>query len=125
MSSSPSAEDPEPFGRGPAGPALYVPVRSGPAGCTARYFRTAMGGRTAVAFTSQWRLARTLGPAQDWIRLSASALRALAAPLGVTELRIDPRLSAPAPTGVTAEPALPRRHAPADAIARTGSRSTS
>ena len=38
-----------------------------------------------------------LGPDQRWMRLSEPALRALAGPLGITEVRIDPRLSAPAP----------------------------
>ncbi|MEV6012901.1 SAV_915 family protein [Streptomyces sp. NPDC051976] len=99
-------EDAEPLEPVPAGPALFVPVRSGPAGCTTRYFRTALGGRTAVAFTSERTLTRTLGPAQRWIRLSEPALRALAAPLGIAELRIDPRLSAPAPAPALT-PAVP------------------
>jgi hypothetical protein len=89
-------EDPEPLDRVPAGHQLYVPVRSGPAGCTTRFFRTALGGRTAVAFTSERLLRRTLGDDQPWIRLSEPALRALGAPLGVDEVRIDPRLTAPA-----------------------------
>jgi hypothetical protein len=88
-------EDAEPSERVPAG-LLYVPVRSGPAGCTARFFRTPLGGRTAVGFTSAARLAATLGPEQASIRLSAPALRALAAPLGVTALTVDPQFSAPA-----------------------------
>ncbi|SFE21465.1 hypothetical protein SAMN05216251_102120 [Actinacidiphila alni] len=82
---------------------LFVPVRPGPAGCwTARLFRSPLGTRTAVAFTGEDRLVRTLGPAQPWIRLSERALRALTAPLGVTALRIDPRLTAPAPAPVAA-----------------------
>jgi hypothetical protein len=96
MSSSQPAEDAEPLEQGPAGHCLFVPVRSGPLGSAARFFRTPLGGRTEVAFTTEQRLVRTLGPAQEWIRLSEPALRALAAPLGVTALRIDPRLSAPA-----------------------------
>ncbi|WP_405584450.1 SAV_915 family protein [Streptomyces sp. NBC_01190] len=96
MSSSRTAEDAEPLDRVPAGHPLYVPVRSGPLGYAARFFRTPLGGRTAVAFTSEQRLIRTLGAGQEWIRLSEPALRALAAPLGVATLRIDPRLSAPA-----------------------------
>jgi hypothetical protein len=91
------SEDPEPFERIPAG-LLYVPVRSGPAGCTARFFRTPLGGRTAVGFTSAARLTATLGTEQACIRLSEPALRSLAAPLGVTALTVDPQLSAPAPT---------------------------
>ncbi|MFD4622088.1 SAV_915 family protein [Streptomyces sp. NPDC058475] len=89
-------EDPEPSERFPAGP-LYVPVRPGPAGCAARMFRTPLGGRTAVGFTSERRLIATLGPGQEWIRLAEPALRALAAPLGVTTVTVDPQLRAPAP----------------------------
>ncbi|MEW1824705.1 SAV_915 family protein [Streptomyces sp. NPDC088196] len=89
------AEDSEPAERFPAG-LLYVPVRSGPVGCTARFFRTPLGGRTAVGFTSAARLAATLGAEQASIRLSEPALRALAAPLGVTDLTVDPQFSAPA-----------------------------
>lgn len=93
----PEDPDPEPSERIPAG-LLYVPVRSGPAGCTARFFRTPMGGRTAVGFTSAANLTATLGTEQACIRLSEPALRALAAPLGVTALTVDPQLSAPAPS---------------------------
>jgi hypothetical protein len=103
MTECQATEDPEPLDRVPAGRRLFVPVRSGPAGCTARFFRTALGGRTAVAFTSEERLVRTLGPDQPWIRLSEPALRALGAPLGVGSLRIDPRLSAPAPISAPAQ----------------------
>ncbi|GAU66813.1 hypothetical protein SSP35_03_04610 [Streptomyces sp. NBRC 110611] len=84
------AEDPEPSERVPAGP-LFVPVRSGPAGCTARLFRTPLGGRTVVGFTSAQRLAASLGGGQRWIRLSEPALRALAEPVGAI-LIVDPRL---------------------------------
>ncbi|EGX56673.1 hypothetical protein SZN_26611 [Streptomyces zinciresistens K42] len=89
-------DDPEPADRSPAGP-LYVPVRPGPAACAARLFRTPLGGRTAVGFTSPGRLAATLGSEQPWIRLCESALRALAAPLGVTTVTVDPQFCAPAP----------------------------
>ncbi|SOD88288.1 SAV_915 family protein [Streptomyces sp. Ag109_G2-15] len=97
-------DDPEPSERTPAGP-LFVPVRPGPAGCAARLFRTPLGDRTAVAFTSARRLAGTLGPDQPWIRLAEPALRALTAPLGVTTVTVDPTFSAPAP--VPAAPSIP------------------
>ncbi|MFE4919240.1 SAV_915 family protein [Streptomyces sp. NPDC056661] len=90
-------EDPEPSERFPAG-LLHVPVRSGPAGCTTRFFRTPLGGRTAVGFTSAAKLTATLGTDQPSIRLSEPALRALATPLGVTTLTVDPQFSAPATT---------------------------
>ncbi|MFD0554216.1 SAV_915 family protein [Streptomyces rectiviolaceus] len=86
-------EDPEPSEPGPAGP-LFVPVRPGPAGCVARLFRTPVGGRTAVAFTTPQRLSAALGGRQAWIRLSEPALRALTEPLGVREVTVDPRLAA-------------------------------
>ncbi|MFF4901197.1 SAV_915 family protein [Streptomyces sp. NPDC001068] len=93
-------DDPEPSDRFPAGP-LFVPVRPGPAGCAARLFRTPLGERTAVGFTSARNLAATLGPDQAWIRLAEPALRALTAPLGVTTVTVDPQLSAPAPAPVS------------------------
>jgi hypothetical protein len=95
MSAVEYSEDPEPSERFPAG-LLFVPVRSGPAGCTARFFRTPLGGRTAVGFTSVASLTATLGPDQASIRLSEPALRALAAPLGVTALTVDPSFPTPA-----------------------------
>jgi hypothetical protein len=97
-------DDPDPSDRFPAGP-LYVPVRPGPSGCAARLFRTPLGDRTAVGFTSAQRLTATLGPDQAWIRLAEPALRALTAPLGITTVTVDPQFSAPAPAPV--EPATP------------------
>ncbi|MFD3452266.1 SAV_915 family protein [Streptomyces sp. NPDC058691] len=97
------AEPSEPVPAGhPSRVTLYVPVRSGPVGRVARMFRTPLGGRTAVAFTSEERLAATLGPGQEWIRLGEPALRALAEPLGVTTLTVDPQFAAPA-VGATAD----------------------
>ncbi|MFJ9041959.1 SAV_915 family protein [Streptomyces sp. NPDC102406] len=84
-------EDPEPAERVPAGP-LHVPVRPGPFGCAARMFRTPLGARTAVGFTDHDRLVAALGREQEWIRLGEPALRALAAPLGVTAVVVDPDL---------------------------------
>ncbi|MFJ9408964.1 SAV_915 family protein [Streptomyces sp. NPDC101393] len=92
MSHTLPAEDPEPAERIPAGP-LFVPVRSGPAGCTARLFRTPLGGRTAVGFTSPQRLAAALGNGQPWVRLAEPALRALTAPVGAATVTVDPRLT--------------------------------
>ncbi|GHH70821.1 hypothetical protein GCM10018793_05450 [Streptomyces sulfonofaciens] len=103
--------DPEPLDRLPAGP-LYVPVRPGPSGCATRLFRTPLGGRTAVAFTTERRLTAALGPRQAWIRLAEPALRALTEPLGVTALTVDPQLTAPSATRV-------RRPAPPAAEPRT------
>ncbi|MFD4577544.1 SAV_915 family protein [Streptomyces sp. NPDC058417] len=102
-------DDPEPCERTPAGP-LYVPVRPGPAGNVTRLFRTPLGARTAVGFTSAGRLTATLGTGQPWIRLAEPALRALTAPLGVTTVTVDPPLSAPAPA-----PSAPTPSAPAPA----------
>ncbi|MGA6152734.1 SAV_915 family protein [Stenotrophomonas sp. NPDC087984] len=123
-------DDPEPDEPVPAGRVLYVPVRSGPAGCAVRLFRTPHGGRTAVGFSTRRRLATVLGARQPWIRLGEPALRALAEPLGATSLTVDPRLavrdmapSAPerrhdsAPALAVAPPALPRSRATTHAVA--------
>ncbi|MGW6400356.1 SAV_915 family protein [Streptomyces sp. NPDC055134] len=90
-------EDPEPSERFPAGP-LYVPVRPGPLGHAARLFRTPLGDRTAVGFTSERALTATLGTDQPWIRLAEPAPRAMTAPLGAATVTVDPQLTAPAPT---------------------------
>ncbi|MBJ7004358.1 MULTISPECIES: SAV_915 family protein [Streptomyces] len=89
-------EPPEPF---PAG-SLYVPVRPGPSGCAVRLFRTPLGERTAVGFTSVRRLTATLGSGHACIRLAGAELRTLTAPLGITTLTVDPQFTAPAPAPV-------------------------
>ncbi|OLZ62552.1 hypothetical protein AVW11_22750 [Streptomyces amritsarensis] len=94
-------DDPEPEERVPAGP-LFVPVRPGTAEAVLRMYRTPLGDRTAVGFTRPDLLAATLGAGHPWIRLSESALRALAAPLGGYRLTIDPTFTAPAVTPVPA-----------------------
>ncbi|MFI8499883.1 SAV_915 family protein [Streptomyces sp. NPDC085524] len=91
-------DDPEPEERVPAG-LLYVPVRPGTAQVVVRMFRTPLGARTAVGFTDPGRLAATFGAQQPWIRLSATALRAMAEPLGAELLTVDPTLTAPAVSG--------------------------
>ncbi|MFF0481109.1 SAV_915 family protein [Streptomyces sp. NPDC004435] len=90
----PEPADPEPAEPAPAG-RLCVPVRPGAHGAVARLFRTPVGARTAVAFTTPERLRATLGADQSWIPLSEPALRALARPLGVHALTVDPVLTAP------------------------------
>ncbi|MFD0438006.1 hypothetical protein DMH25_32535 [Streptomyces sp. WAC 01325] len=105
-----SDEDPEPSERFPAGP-LFVPVRPGHAACAARLFRTPLGDRTAVGFTSQRQLTATLGPDQPWIRLAEPALRSLTAPLGVTTVTVDPQFCAPAPTAPAPTASAAREHA--------------
>ncbi|WP_344443339.1 SAV_915 family protein [Kitasatospora nipponensis] len=103
--------DPEPYEPAPAG-RLLVPVRPGPLGHTPRFFRTPLGARTAVAFTTERRLVTALGPAQPWIALAEPALRALAEPLGIDRLTVDPALVAPAPRPLTAR-RTPDRTTPA------------
>ncbi|MFF0726905.1 SAV_915 family protein [Streptomyces sp. NPDC004134] len=115
MSEPRADEDPDPAEPAPGARAvLYVPVCPVPYGCTTRFFRTPLGERTAVAFTSRAKLAAALGAGQPGIRLSAGALRALAAPLGVTRLTVDPRLVAPAPSRT---PARARSTSPTSASA--------
>ncbi|MGW6015925.1 SAV_915 family protein [Streptomyces sp. NPDC055210] len=106
MSAIGHPEDSDPPARVPAG-LLFVPVRSGPVGCTTRFFRTPLGGRTAVGFASAAKLTATLGTDQACVRLSEPALRALGAPLGITALTVDPQFSA-LPAAPVASPALVR-----------------
>ncbi|MEV7531554.1 SAV_915 family protein [Streptomyces hydrogenans] len=108
----PAQPAPEPTDAEPAEPApagrLCVPVRPGAHGVTTRLYRTPVGARTAVAFTSPERLRATLGGDQPWIPLSEPALRALTRPLGIRALTVDPVLTAPftpAPTPTPAGPA--------------------
>ncbi|WP_329500262.1 SAV_915 family protein [Kitasatospora herbaricolor] len=101
---------PEPAGR----TGWQVPVRvTGTAGVL-RFFRLRDGGRCAVGFGSAEALASLLGPGQTSVVLSESALRDLAAPMGVHTLVLDPQLVAPPVTTppvtappVTAPPAAP------------------
>ncbi|MFE2288693.1 SAV_915 family protein [Streptomyces sp. NPDC059443] len=96
-------DDPEPEERVPAGtPPLYVPARPGTAQVVVRLFRTPLGARTAVGFTTAERLAATLGVEQPWIRLSETALRAMAEPLGASLMTVDPTFTAPAVKAATA-----------------------
>lgn len=81
-----------------------------------RMFRTPLGTRTAVAFTSQAALSRALGPEQEWVRLGEPALRALTAPLGADRITVDPLLTARRPHAQRApepqaegEPRAPQR----------------
>ncbi|MFE9860516.1 SAV_915 family protein [Streptomyces sp. NPDC005780] len=110
MHGSQCAEGPDPHAHR-AG-VLFVPVRPGPVGYCARLLRTPLGVRTAVAFADEPRLTRTLGRQQAWIRLFEPAVRALAAPLGVVDLTVDPLMTAPGSGDLTAD--RPQRdHRPA------------
>ncbi|MEU8550331.1 SAV_915 family protein [Streptomyces roseoverticillatus] len=88
------SEPSHPAGRAGARP-LYVPVRPCACGFALRVFRSPLGDRTAVAFTTERRLFDVLGPGQPAIRLALPAVRALAAPLGVGLVSVDPQLTAP------------------------------
>ncbi|WP_407562086.1 SAV_915 family protein [Streptomyces sp. 184] len=85
-------------------PQLYVPVLHTRTGMRLRMFRTPLGTRTAVAFTSQAALCRALGPEQEWVRLGEPALRALTAPLGADRITVDPLLTARRPYAHHPEP---------------------
>jgi hypothetical protein len=107
-------DDAEPHEPSPAG-LLCVPVRPGETGTAIRLFRTPLGARTAVGFTSPARLTATLGAAQPWIRLSEAALRALAGASGAPRLTVDPTFTAPRvappPTRASVPPQPARRAA--------------
>lgn len=113
----PGPDEPGPDEPGPGEPVpaghLCVPVRPGAHGVTARLFRTPVGARTAVGFTTPGRLRATLGAGQPWIPLSEPALRALARPLGIRALTVDPTLTAPRAA---------REAAPSGKAGKTGSR---
>ncbi|WP_030904455.1 SAV_915 family protein [Streptomyces sp. NRRL F-5126] len=96
MPELPSASDAGPRARVPAG-TVFVPVRPEGEGHRVRLFRTPLGARTAVAFTSVRLLTATLGAGQPYLRLAEPALRALTVPIGVTALTVDPQLVAPRP----------------------------
>jgi hypothetical protein len=97
---------PEPSA-GTARRSLYVPVKRGPAGSVIRLWRTPVGTRTAVAFTTDRRLRSVLGPTQEWIRLSEEALRRMAEPLGALHLTVDPLLTARPPASWSQETPAP------------------
>lgn len=122
MSQHQPSVGPEPEPGGTGNRSLYVPVRRGPAGDVIRLWRTPFGTRTAVAFTTDRRLRSVLGPCEPWIRLSESALRGLAEPLGALRLTIDPVLTARPPASwsepAQAEPCAP--HGTGTGIAGTG-----
>ncbi|MEU7046107.1 SAV_915 family protein [Streptomyces varsoviensis] len=105
-----AAEDGDPSDSREAGP-LYVPVRTCPAGYALRVFRTPLGTRTAVAFSSKRRLSHVLGPQQPFIRLARPAVLALAEPLGIARLSVDPLLTARPPKARRPEPG-PKPRAP-------------
>ncbi|MCX5208813.1 hypothetical protein OG689_05820 [Kitasatospora sp. NBC_00240] len=89
----------------PAGRTVrHVPVRAAGSVVVLRFFRRRDGVRCAVGFGSAGALAALLGPGHASVVLTESALRELAAPLGVHTLVLEPQLVAPP---VTAPPAAP------------------
>ena len=71
---------------------FFVPVAASKAGTLAlRTGRLRSGERVGLAFTSEASLLLALGPAQQWIHLGGYALRDMLAPLGVEQVRVDPR----------------------------------
>jgi hypothetical protein len=71
---------------------FLVPVRKSQAGSLAlRTGQLRSGERVGLAFTSEASLLLTLGPSQAWIRLGGQALRDMLVPLGVEQVRVDPR----------------------------------
>ncbi|MFI2609201.1 SAV_915 family protein [Kitasatospora sp. NPDC018619] len=75
----------------------HVPVTPSTTGGTSalRLFRLRDGRRCAVGFSSPAALTALLGPDHAHAELGEPALRALAAPLGIDTLVLDPRLVAP------------------------------
>jgi hypothetical protein len=73
-------------------PTFFVPVRTSKSGTLAlRTGRLRSGEHVGLAFTSEASLLLALGPAQQWIHLGPQALRDMLTPLGVEQVRVDPR----------------------------------
>jgi hypothetical protein len=101
----------------PVNQMYLVPVRESKTGAVAlRTGRLVSGERVGLAFTSETSLLLTLGPSQRWIWLAPSALRAMLAPLGVAQVRVDSRpiaeLDAERPSAELPGPAAAKGSAP-------------
>jgi hypothetical protein len=87
---------------------FFVPVRASRAGTLAlKTGRLRSGEEVGLAFTSQASLLLTLGPSQESIQLGGQALQAMLLPLGVEQVRVDPR-----PVGELEMAASPQQPAP-------------
>jgi hypothetical protein len=76
----------------PEGHAFFVPVSATSCGTLAlRTGRLASGERIGLAFSSEDSLRAVLGPWQQWTYLSERALHGMLAPIGVQQMRVDPR----------------------------------
>jgi hypothetical protein len=74
------------------GRAFFVPVSETPSGTLAlRTGRLASGERIGLAFTSAESLRDVLGPWQQWTHLCERALHGMLTPIGVAQVRVDPR----------------------------------
>jgi hypothetical protein len=74
------------------GHAFFVPVSATSCGTLAlRTGRLASGERIGLAFTSEDSLRAVLGPWQQWTYLCEQALHGMLAPIGVDQVRVDPR----------------------------------
>ena len=71
---------------------LVVPVRTRSGMASIQCGRLPTGQAVGVAFTSEGRLARVMGAAQPWIRLSPAAMKEMLEPLGVARIQVDPGL---------------------------------
>jgi hypothetical protein len=105
---------------------FLVPVRTSKAGALAlRTGRLLTGERVGLAFTSEASLLLAMGPSQQWARLGYQAMRAMLAPLGIKNVRIDPHRNLPKPgssgrvgaEGAYVEPDTPVEKALADELA--------
>ena len=97
---------------------FFVPVRKSKAGTLAlQTGRLGSGERVGLAFTSQASLLLTLGPSQEWTRLGIRALKDMLLPLGVGQVRVDPR-----PIAELAKASRPPARTPAPRARRRGGR---
>ena len=91
----------------PEGHAFLVPVSATSCGTLAlRTGRLPSGERIGLAFSSEDALRAVLGPWQQWTHLSEQALHGMLAPIGVQQVRVDPR---PARGGAYGPPEVSER----------------
>ncbi len=71
---------------------LVAPVRTVSGTACLQCGRLPNGERVGIAFTTEARLAEVMGADQEWIQLNEQAMKAMLGPLGIQQIRVDPRL---------------------------------
>jgi hypothetical protein len=71
---------------------MVAPVRTVSGMACLRCGRLPTGERVGIAFTTEARLAGIMGADQAWIHVGEQAMKAMLAPLGIQQIRVDPGL---------------------------------